>query len=394
MIENAWPARARARGLSTALALAAALVVGLVGFPICPAYASGQGVITLLEKAECRGDMVKLGDIALIEGVDDKTAGALSNVEIGRAPIVGSSRSITKGYVMVRMRQSGFRPEEFLIAGAEKVTVTRAMTVVTGAEIAAWAEGWARLWLGEPDHGAGPGYGVSAGYGPSSGAAANGGQAASPGPAPEQTPSAAQSTRRMPVYAVKALGTPPDVRLPSGGEVSFSASVPVTRDEWLKNPGTLQVTVKVASGTFSQEVAVSLGLTVKVPAVVTRTSIDQHAEITSEMVEVQYVDASEAKDAFWDLSQVLGMRALVHITPGRVLTPAMVRPRPLVFAGDLITLVSRVGGIEVTAPAKVLEDAGAGQRVKVQNLITGVVVYALVEGRDTASAIGPAPDNR
>lgn len=369
MTEIAWPARARARGrLWKACVLVWALAIGAVGLWVQPSHASGRGVITILEKAECRGDIVKLGDIATIEGVEGETAEALSNIEIGRAPIVGSSRGITRGYVMVRMRQNGFRPEEFLIAGAEKVTVTRAMTVVSGPEIAAWAEGWARLWLGE--------VGLAATSGRSQG------QASTPD----------QGQARVPVYTVNVLGAPPDVRLPSDGGVSFSALAPITRDEWLKNPGSLQVKVKVASGTFSQEVAVSLNLVVKVPAVVTKASIHQYAEITADMVEVQYVSAPEAEEAFWDISQVLGMQALVHITPGRVLTPAMVKPRPLVFEGDVITLVSRVDGIEVTAPARALEEAGAGQRVKVQNLLTGVVVYALVEDKEAALADGPARD--
>jgi len=68
---------------------------------------------------------VTLGQLADIAGAEELT-GQLAAVEIGRSPLPGHQRSITAGYVRMRIARTGFGTKAVTLAGANAVLVCRA----------------------------------------------------------------------------------------------------------------------------------------------------------------------------------------------------------------------------------------------------------------------------
>ena len=93
------------------------------------ATAALQG-IELAPTAQVTGDWVTLGDIAVVQ--PDERAQALAGTPIAPAPQPGGSRSISAGYVRLRLRAAGVDLTGVAFSGAERVQVTRAPAGVPG----------------------------------------------------------------------------------------------------------------------------------------------------------------------------------------------------------------------------------------------------------------------
>lgn len=87
--------------------------------------------IELAPAAQVSGDWVNLGDIAAVQ--PEKQAQALAATPIAPAPPPGGSRSISAGYVRLRLRAAGVDLGGVAFSGAERVQVTRAPAGAFGA---------------------------------------------------------------------------------------------------------------------------------------------------------------------------------------------------------------------------------------------------------------------
>ncbi len=83
--------------------------------------------IALRETAEVSAPTITLGDIAQITAPEEST-GTLGAVVIGPSPLPGLSRSITIGYIKVRLRQNALDPNRMTFGDVDEVTVVRAET--------------------------------------------------------------------------------------------------------------------------------------------------------------------------------------------------------------------------------------------------------------------------
>lgn len=90
--------------------------------------ASEQPVIELLEFTEVTANDIYLKDVAKIDasGLEQN----LGEVNLGLAPLPGSSRRLSLGQIEVRMRQAGFNPRDFAMEGVKEVRVTTAIAPV------------------------------------------------------------------------------------------------------------------------------------------------------------------------------------------------------------------------------------------------------------------------
>ncbi len=101
---------ARISGLALATALAAACV--------CRA-----AVIELHERAAIDGDRILLSELGEIAAASDE-AEALGRVDIGPAPLPGRERTLTVGYLKMRLRRCGIDCASVTFAGAHEVRVS------------------------------------------------------------------------------------------------------------------------------------------------------------------------------------------------------------------------------------------------------------------------------
>ncbi len=85
---------------------------------------SGATVIELSEAAEITADRIELGALATVTG-PEPVRERLAALDIGPAPLPGRSRTLTLGYLKMRMRRWGLKPERFMFTGAPQVEVSR-----------------------------------------------------------------------------------------------------------------------------------------------------------------------------------------------------------------------------------------------------------------------------
>ncbi len=94
---------------------------------------SDATVIELSEAAEITADRIELGALATVTGPEPARE-RLEALDIGPAPLPGRSRTLTLGYLKMRMRRWGLKPESFMFTGAPQVQVSRhAETATTEA---------------------------------------------------------------------------------------------------------------------------------------------------------------------------------------------------------------------------------------------------------------------
>jgi flagella basal body P-ring formation protein FlgA len=84
-----------------------------------------------------------------------------------------------------------------------------------------------------------------------------------------------------------------------------------------------------------------------------------------------------------DVASLSGHHSKRPLPAGTVLVADMLAADPLVVRGQQVTLLAALGGLEVRAPGRVLNDAAVDTRVQVQNLSSQRIVEGVVESADT-----------
>lgn len=101
--------------------------------------------------------------------------------------------------------------------------------------------------------------------------------------------------------------------------------------------------------------------------------------VPAEALATEQRDAARiAGAALSDPAQAAGRIARRTLPAGTVLAPGDLAAPRLVRRGDTVALVSRAGGVEVRVAGRALGDAGADERVAVENLSTRKVVQGRV----------------
>ena len=136
----------------------------------------------------------------------------------------------------------------------------------------------------------------------------------------------------------------------------------------VQTSGSLGVTVRFYDGrhlacTRKLRASVRLYRTV----VVARRSIGRGSKVQPESLETRRdLVKGQLEDAFCEIADVAGVRTRGRISAGTVIRDRMVEPAPLVYRGDVVTLVVRQGGFELSTTGTALADGVAGQRIGVE----------------------------
>jgi flagella basal body P-ring formation protein FlgA len=122
--------------------------------------------------------------------------------------------------------------------------------------------------------------------------------------------------------------------------------------------------------------------------VVSARSVARGASLTAADLATRRVDLSTLPPgAATNPAQVQGRLLKRPVAPGTVLTSAMLASKPLVRRGEAVTLLARVGGLDVRVSAEALANGAEGERIKVRNVASRRVVEATV----VASGLVQAP---
>ncbi|MDR3710884.1 MAG: flagella basal body P-ring formation protein FlgA [Capsulimonadaceae bacterium] len=86
------------------------------------AHAATAPLVTLKSSATVSGPAFTLADIATVQGAADETV-RLGTAQMGRSPMCGATRSITRADVGLKLRQAGIDPATINFAGSETVLI-------------------------------------------------------------------------------------------------------------------------------------------------------------------------------------------------------------------------------------------------------------------------------
>lgn len=153
----------------------------------------------------------------------------------------------------------------------------------------------------------------------------------------------------------------------------------------LNSMQTARITVGVrCSAQTPWTVYVPVNVEVEASVLVLRRGLSRRAPIQAADVELQIRRMPGTASTFLsDVNSLNGHRLKRAIPAGTPLTVELLVPDVVVRRGQQVTLVAANGGMEIRAQGLVLADAGASDRVRVQNVSSLKVVEGVVENENT-----------
>lgn len=112
---------------------------------------------------------------------------------------------------------------------------------------------------------------------------------------------------------------------------------------------------------------------------VARRTLRRGEQVSADAVQLVEKDISNLHYGFFrDPEKVLGQQATRALPAGSVLTPGVLKAPLLIRRGDRVTLLAKIGGIEVSMLGEAMNDGSAGQRLRVKALNSKRVVEGQV----------------
>ncbi len=194
----------------------------------------------------------------------------------------------------------------------------------------------------------------------------------SSGKASAAAPTAIQSIPAIRSAAVEhaRVASPATARL-DGGRVDERlrlAACPAPLATRTASTSAAALSVEVRCDALGWKLFVPVGVSVQVPVLVASRALSRGDHVTAADVDTQMRERAGLGAAWYGSVDELEGRVLSRtVGAGSVLAPASFVPAHLVRRGQSVTLIGESKGFEVRAQGKALADAGAGDRVRVEN---------------------------
>ena len=168
---------------------------------------------------------------------------------------------------------------------------------------------------------------------------------------------------------------PQEIYLPDG-EVGYRL-LQLTPDRY---PGKKYVSIILTvNGTDAAKVKMNGDIQFFGDVVCAAKTLPRNTVITEDDITTVYRNISMLDDtSLRDTDQAIGKISKATLQQGDLLFKRMLKKRPLVKRGDLVTIVARHGALQVTTPGEVKNRGAEGDVVKVKNLASRRVIYARV----------------
>lgn len=350
------------------------MLLGLIALtvPASVCTAGPSPTVRLWPTAVVVGEQVRVGDLCELTGFDVETHERLRGAVVAPSPPQGGSTVVTLDELRGVISASGVNPARTIIKGAVECGVTRprvlSATPVDGRDTA---------------------------------------------PTDDQCPADARpQTLRDAVTSyfqdeVARYGGRVQVDFGSRAGAALDLSGPLyafaVRRRSGRPLGLIDVLVEVRrEGRLVQKVDLQPVVQFFREVVVARRGINQKARIRPEDVHLVEIAFERLEHlGLGDVSQVIGQRARRFLPAGTVLQGQDLEMVPLVTRGQLVDVVSVVGGVSIVTTAKALETGGLGDLVELRStegkgrVVTGLVTGPRrVELRDGAPPTDRVTDQR
>lgn len=285
--------------------------------------------ISIPAKVEVDSADVVLGQLGRVAATERDLTKQVEAVTIGRAPRAGHSRTISRDYILLRLRQSGYDPNVMTIVAPEKIMLSRRAVIISAVDL----EMMVRAYIA-----ANP---------PFSGA-------------------------DMTITSVRIPG---DVLLPTGDVHHKIQYLPQRRAS-----GTLPLNIFFSmDGTPIKRLMVTVHMMLMKDVPVTRRPIARYQLIQAEDLMMQTMDVTDLPaNAVFAFEDIKGQRARRNIGPRTVLRKDQLEFPPAVKKGDRVLIVAESGGLRITTTGEVKTQGKVGDRIKVENLDSNKTLYARV----------------
>ena len=303
------------------------------------AFAEGT-VISIAEQARVDGAIITLGDLAEITGADAEKKQRLRQLRLGNAPLPGSSLVLTKEILDMRLAATGTDLSGITWQVPSSITITSNSQQISGQILTDKAIAAIRSQIG---------------------------------------PNVSNED-----LSIAAMGARQDIAAPVG-KVTINTSLPY--GVRYNTPTTVTMVVSVNEREFTK---VGLKFDVKLyrQVAVAARQISAREILTDDNLRFQRMDVGKLGTGYYtDKNRVLGLMVRRQLTPGIVLIDSMVNKPAIVKRGSVVTLVARIGSMEVTATGQAMQDGIEGQLIRVQNANSNKIVLGKVLDESTIQVL-------
>ena len=319
----------RHRGRIGWVSMTMLLMLGLAFSPLQADTTRGQLGLTMPERVEVDGAEVALGHLADIVGGDPALTRQLQGIVVGRAPLPGNSRTISRDYIALRIRQSGIDPGAIRMNVPDKVTLVRRAVTISTSDL----EMLVREYV------------------------------------------AAHPPFNDADMAITRVRLPGDIMLPTGDVQHEMQYLPQSRPS-----GTLPVNIFFSiDGVLVKRVMATVNVVLMKEVPVTKHPIARYQLIQKDDVMMQTMDMTGLPaNAVLSFEDIAGQRARRNIGPQTVLRTDQFEFPPVVRRGDRVIILAESSGLRITTIGEIQNSAKVGERVRVVNLDSNKTLLARV----------------
>ena len=305
------------------------LALTLAALPLHARATTDPITIRIPDRVEVDTADVSLGQMAQITGSASDRIEHLKRMVLGRSPLAGQTRTLSRDYILLRLRQSGYDPAALSVRAPATITLTRRAVCISAADL----EMMAREYV----------------------------NANPPFTGSELT--------------ITAVRTPGDVMLPTGDIRHEIQYLPQTRPS-----GTLPLTVFfMTDGKPVKRVQVTVNVVMVKSVPVTRRPIARYQLIQEDDLMMQAMDVTRLPaNTVMAYEEIKGQRARRNIGPRTVLRKDQLEFPPVVKKGDRVQILAQSGGLRITTLGEVKSVGRVGERVRVVNLDSNKSLFARV----------------
>jgi flagella basal body P-ring formation protein FlgA len=285
------------------------------------AHAACAAEAILRPRVEASSAVVRLGDLAEIEGASARDAARLADRIVTLAPPPGETRYLRRPEILDLLSAEGL--DDVTLAGSEVVEVRRRRAASAGGDDAA----------------------------------------------PRRSHSAAAVEAAIVAYLAEVSGHglwKAEVAADNRALDRLPAGLPLRAEGGLE-PWTGRQEFQIGGGDASPPVAVFARVTRTEHAVVAVRSVERGQLLTANDVELQELDQRLPPLACRTLDDALGREARQALRPGTVVQTSQVHAPTVVRRGETVAVVARAEGVSVKALGQAREDGGLGDLIQVES---------------------------
>lgn len=184
--------------------------------------------------------------------------------------------------------------------------------------------------------------------------------------------------------SVNVLNLPQDVTAPEG-EVALTVDLPY--GVRYNSPTTANVTISV-NGRIAAVTTLKFEVKMYKQVLIASRTIAVREVLTADSLRYERLDIGRLNAGYYsDATAVLGLITRRMITPGTPINQYMIEKPIVIKRNNNVTIMARIGALEVTAAGQALQDGYEGKIIRVKNLNSSKILSAKVIDENTVQVL-------